>query len=399
MQVLRNIIWVLLAIAGIISCRKQDDYKNYLNGGEILYTGKADSVQVHPGRNRVELYWLLISDPTIVRSKVYWNNHADSTEVAISRTAGIDTIRLLISNLAERTYDFEIINYDKVGHASMKAHTIGTVYGTTYESALLNRGINNAEWTENEAHITWSDVDSATGVLGMQLRYTDADNKLHDTLIPAVMEGQMSTWANYPSNTPFEYRTMYRPDTLAIDTFYTDWEAKTLKEDITLAYLRNPGGPFLRDPSKPSDWRWGQLADWTYNAAAGQRYTYDAINGTANACLTLWIYWDGTLTNGKIYQTVTLPAGEYSFNATISNIDATLEATYVAVAEGSSLPDVENIATAAGYYKLKDNNDKLATVPFTLTQTTTVTLGFVATMISPSDQSLRVSRVNLVRYK
>src|SRR4051794_12345471 len=107
MQVLRNITWVLLAIAGIISCRKQDDYKKFLTGGEILYTGKAGSVQVHPGRNRVELYWLLLSDPTIVRSKVYWNNHTDSTEVAINRTAGIDTIRLLISNLAERTYDFE----------------------------------------------------------------------------------------------------------------------------------------------------------------------------------------------------------------------------------------------------------------------------------------------------
>ena len=57
---------------------------------------------------------------------------------------------------------------------------------------------------------------------------------------------------------------------------------------------------------------------------------------------------------------------------TISNIDATLEATYVTVAEGSTLPDVENI---------------------------TVTLGFVATMASPENQSLRVSRVNLIRYQ
>jgi hypothetical protein len=213
------------------------------------------------------------------------------------------------------------------------------------------------------------------------------------------MEGQETIWGNYPANTAFRYRTLYRPDTLAIDTFYTGWETKTLKEDVTLAYLKNPGSPFLADASKPGDWRWGQLADWSYNAAAGQRYTYDAINGTNNACLTLWIYYDGTLSNGKISQTITLPAGEYRFEATISNIDATLEATYVTVAEGNALPDIENIGTATGYYQLKDNTDKQASVPFTLTQSTTVTVGFVATMVSPSDQSLRVSRVNLIRYK
>jgi hypothetical protein len=399
MQVLRNITWGLLAIAGILSCRKQDDYKKFLAGGEILYTGKADSVQVHPGRNRVELYWLLISDPTIVSSKVYWNNHNDSTEMTIRRTAGIDTIRLLINNLEERTYDFEIVNYDKLGHASMKAQVVGTVYGPLYQSALLNRGISAAEWENQEARIAWSDVDSSTGVTGMQLRYTDAGNRLHDTLIPALTDGQVTVWGNYPSGTALQYRTLYRPDTLAIDTFYTDWETKTLKEDVTLTYLKNPGGPFLLDPSKPGDWRWGQLADWNYNSEAGKRYTYDALNGTNNACLTLWIYYDGTLTNGKIYQTTTLPAGSYGFQATISNIDATLEATYVTVAEGSTLPDVENIAAAAGYYKLKDNTDKLATVPFTLTQPATVTLGFVATMASPENQSLRVSRVNLIRYQ
>jgi hypothetical protein len=115
--------------------------------------------------------------------------------------------------------------------------------------------------------------------------------------------------------------------------------------------------------------------------------------------MTLWIWDNGVLTNGKIYQTVTLPAGEYVLEATVSNIDNSLEATYLAVAAGSALPNVDNITTALGYGQFTDNSNKLVSASFTLPSSATITLGVVGYMASPAEQTIRISKIRLVKNK
>jgi hypothetical protein len=399
MKLLQAIYCLLLATGIIASCKKADDFKKYVEGGEIIYTAKADSARVYAGRKRVQLYWLLLSDPTITKSKIFWKNHTDSLEIAVQRTTLIDTMRVIINNLAEGNYDFEIYNYDKDGNSSVKVAVSGTVYGDMYAAALLNRGVVEAELINDTAEITWSDADSTTGIIGMQLKYTDVNNRAHDTVLKAVYKDQVTSLPNLMPGSPVQYHTLYKPASLAIDTFAANYAHLSVKADVTAIYIKNSGAPFLLDNSQSSNWRFGQLADWQYNDEARDRYTYDAINGANNACMTLWIWDNGVLTNGKIYQTVTLPAGEYEFSATVSNIDNSLEATYLTVATGNALPNVSDISTALGSGQFTDNSNKSVSASFTLPTATTVTLGVVGSMANPAEQTIRISEVKLVKYK
>lgn len=139
------------------------------------------------------------------------------------------------------------------------------------------------------------------------------------------------------------------------------------------------------------------MKDWQYNAEAEKNGTYDNIGGTGR--LTLWIWDNGPITNGKIYQTFTLPAGEYRFEAEASNIDNTLENTWLLVAAGNTLPDVEQVNTALGSARFVNNNNKYASAAFTLTAQTTVTVGFTGTLSNPSQQTIRINKVLLIRDK
>lgn len=396
MRTLSYIIGCLLILS---ACSKQDDYKRFIKNGEILYTGKADSLQIHPGRDRIELYWLLIADPKVSKSKIYWNNRKDSAIIDIKRTEGIDTIRFLIEHLEERAYSFEVYNFDKEGRISVRSEVTGFAYGHLYEDALLNRPHGMVEVKNGTATIPWVNADTTQGIIGMQLQYTTSDHILHDTIIHVIPESQVTKLDNYLSGSNFRYRTLYLPDPLAIDTFYAAFVTTGVKEDLTAKYIVNPGAPFIRDPAHMPDGRFGQLQGWQYNSEAGRNGTYDEIGGNKNGMLTLWIWDNGPIINGKIYQTFTLQPGDYRFEADIANIDNSLENTFLVVAAGNQLPDVEQMNTALGSAKLSNNSHKYVSAAFSLTTATTVTVGFTGTLTSPAEQTLRVNKVLLIKDK
>src|SRR3546814_5891410 len=74
---------------GLNACSEMDDtYDGFLKEGEIIYVQGADSLVIRPGYKRVELSWLALSDPTVTKAMVYWNNGRDSVEVPINKTTG-----------------------------------------------------------------------------------------------------------------------------------------------------------------------------------------------------------------------------------------------------------------------------------------------------------------------
>ncbi len=264
-------------------------------------------MRVHPGRNRVQVSWLLIADPKVALSKLYWNNRKDSAIIPINRTKGVDTIRYIIDNLEERIYEFEVINYDKAGNVSMTSRAAGLAYGQLYESSLLNRSYETIQARLGKTDIKWNDVDSADGIHSLEVRYTQKGGRIVDTIVKSISEQMVTSLPDLAANTKIEYRTRYLPDTLAIDTFLTDWQIYQMEPelDLSVEVFKNPGWPFRRVGS--GDDRFGQIADWNTNAEAARNGTTDQINGADNRYLTLWIWDNGTITNGKIWQTVTLP--------------------------------------------------------------------------------------------
>lgn len=375
----KNLLYgLLLTLVGfcLSSCSKSDDYKKYLEGGEITYPGKIDSVIVYSGKERVYVTGLFIADPKVAKLKVFWNNRQDSTEFAINRTQGVDTLKLMIP-VIEGVHNFEFITFDNQGNKSLSVYKTGVSYGARYFSGLINRPYYTADYFAGDENttISWGGIDLTSGATFTEVQYTNTEGKLV-TQRDSIGFGE-SVLKNYLPGEPLRYRTVFVPDTLSIDTFYTNYATNVLPR---LAYLRNIDFPFQR-----SSWdgaRWGIPASWTVNAAAKNAgsNTYGGYElRSGSGVLSLEGGWGlPGVTNGKIYQTTNLQAGRY--RVTINAVDRGASGTvYFAAAEGTSLPDQAGLASGAiAYVNCATSGNHV--LEFTLTEAKRLTLGFVGNM-------------------
>lgn len=225
---LKYCLIVLVFSTIFLACSKMEDtYKEFVKGGEIYYPGKAEELTVYPGRNRMALSWLLTSDPKISKTVVFWNNRADSVVIPVKRTSGVDTIRRTIPSLPEGTYSFEVYTYDAKGNRSVKVETIGNTYGNNYDISLVNRPIESAKMqssTSTIALISWYPASSQ--LLGMDLRYKNAMGDSVSRYIHA--DSLKTTLTNFTKGNAFIYRSLFKPEPKAIDTFYTNFESQTI---------------------------------------------------------------------------------------------------------------------------------------------------------------------------
>jgi hypothetical protein len=388
------LLFVLTAFI-ISACSKMDDYKKkYEPNGPIIYPGKLDSVQLFSGRNRILLTGLFTSDPKIIKYRVYWNSKQDSIEVPVTRTSGVDTVKLLIPALPEGVMTFEIRTYDNAGHISIPVTLAGNVYGSLYQNSLINRGIAKAELqNDGSALINWADVNADDGLISMRIKYTDAASKQHDTLITSVSAGLSTSLPKFKAGTSISYSTAFKPNKTAIDTFYVDYQTHSVKAEVTSIYLSNVSSPFQR---ATFDGRWGTLAaPWITNAAAKNKdngvnggYSSDA-GGVIN-----WETWNNSpVVDGILYQPTSspLPAGEYTvlFDA-YSEVQANSTVYCVAAAGGNGLPVLANLSTALGSVgmyngvpvgKTGPSSRETRSFTFKLTSPQVVSIGFLGNMV------------------
>lgn len=380
------------------SCTKEDDYKKFTEGGEIAYTGKLDSVTIYSGKNRVIIRGLFLADPKVTKCVIYWNNGADSVAIPVTRTQNVDTLTVELKNLIEGVHNFIIYTYDNLGNQSVPTYKAGRVYGDRYSGTLLNRPINNA--FTDEAGLTlidWGAMDRLSGIFATDMTYTDASNQQHTIRIP--IDSVATRLNDFKEKTSIQFRTLFRPDTLSVDTFYTTYTTKYIPKfsqtDLTTTYIKN-AGPNVRYSSINSTNRWGVLADWTTNSAINNASGFGSLelrSGVGN--ISMEAGWGlPNVTNGKIYQTITLPAGTYRFRIDMTEFN-TGGTRFICVAAGTTLPDVSAVTSnSLGFANLESR-----VVEFTLEETTQVSIGFVATLTAPSGGGI-YSKVKSVKlYK
>ncbi|NSL90381.1 DUF4998 domain-containing protein [Chitinophaga sp. Mgbs1] len=237
---IRGAVWLLAVAAGFAACSKMDDtYRDFLQGGEIIYTGKVDSLRAYPGRNRVLLAWALVSDPKITRCRVYWNQGHDSSEIAVRRSGGVDQVQLLLGGMAENTYTFQVYTYDNAGHSSVREETIANVYGDVYLSTLSNRPVRSAKYdaAKKEATIWWYGVNNQAvsvevnyiNTAGAAATIIQVADSIPDNPRDAPEFRARLKLPDYKAGTAFSFRTAYKPVKFAIDTFYTAYETQGIQ--------------------------------------------------------------------------------------------------------------------------------------------------------------------------
>lgn len=216
----------ILLLIFTASCSKMNEtYHDFWDDGQIIYPASPDSLRAFSGRNRIQLQWLNIGDPTLRKAVVYWNNHSDSLTIPIEKGVDInsDTVSVLIDPLAEGAYSFDIYTCDKYGNRSVVANTIGKVYGDTYSKSLLSRLVMNNSFLDDSLHIQWGDPADNTSI-GTEVVYTDTEGQERHRIV--APDADTTLILDYDENVSkfFEYRTLFRPDSAAIDTFYTAFD-------------------------------------------------------------------------------------------------------------------------------------------------------------------------------
>ncbi|WP_008585526.1 DUF4998 domain-containing protein [Niabella soli] len=225
-----------LFLTMLFSCGKMNsNYADFVKNGEIVYSGRPDSLTAFSGDNRVLLRWMLVSDPKIVQCKVFWNNKTDSLVIPVTRSAGVDTINAMVNKLPEGLYAFQVFAYDGVGHSSVKSEVTAASYGDTYAQSIFNRSLKGVTKSKDGKTVYLSWFGAGQQAVVVELQYTNST----DQLVTLYLKGLLSERGNpigfatadtitgYKPGTSFKFRTGFAPTKTAIDTFYTDYKTVT----------------------------------------------------------------------------------------------------------------------------------------------------------------------------
>lgn len=357
---------LVIFITGIMGCDSsmQSPYEDFIKDGEIVYPSKVDSLTVLSGNNRMMVQFLKPDDPTISKARIYWKNKQDSIDVAIDQSQ--DTVNVLIDSLKkEGTYAIDIHLFDKNGNISIGKSAIGHVYGNNYSNSISSRPTSEVSLKvsgNRSILIDW--VPSSSEAIGTEITYVDSTDSEKDIFVPNdSIQTEIFDLRDLDMSN-LEYKTLFKPEPTAIDTFYASIRSAELENIL----LRNSEKPF---EASEFDGTWGIPAYWFVNEAAKNR---GDLGGIKNNKLGLKDSSEDVI-NGKIYKTMNLPSGNYSLEVDFKKF-VSLDEHYIAVAEGDSLPNTAEMDSQALAYTGFGNPQ----VNFSLSQQTKITLGFVVTM-------------------
>lgn len=373
----KNIIYICLLIGLLAACSKSDDYKERFiaNGGEIIYVGKVDSLRIKSGNRRVLVNALISPDPKVTFCRIYWDNKADSVSVPIVHSAKADTLNRILTGLQEGRHTFEVVTFDASGNRSVTVTASGAVYGERYEASLSNRPVLSGELLPSgNTSIVWGEFDLSSGARASVVSYTKTDGSTAAVTSPVTE--MTTTLPAYKAGSKYTYRTVYVPDSASIDTFYTASSAGMgVKTEITSQYVKN-AGPNFKNSAGGTD-RWRTPADWVTTADvrnANGIGGLDAGSWLPSVALSMEAGWGlPAVNNGKIYQTLTLPAGKYTLEALMGDCSDAGE-KYLVIAKGAGLADIGQVATSSLVYKSMVRN-VTNTLTFELTAATEITIG------------------------
>lgn len=214
--------YLLVCVLLLVACsKKPTDYREFLNGTELVYPGKVSNAQALPGDGRLQLIWQPSPDQSIVKYTIFWNNSADSLTINSTTHNTSDTVRCTIPGLSEYVYSFIIYSYDDKGNRSVATEINNArVYGNVYKASLHNRLPDVQPYT----------INSDNSVI---LRFTTPDTVNINTAVKYTNQGGVETTValspvddslkltDYKFGTPVVYQSSYIPVTGALDTFYT----------------------------------------------------------------------------------------------------------------------------------------------------------------------------------
>lgn len=169
--------------------------------------------------------------------------------------------------------------------------------------------------------------------------------------------------------------------------------------DVSAYALKNYIQPFVAADGAPTE-DWTIPAAWIVNEAAKNKQNGETkVGGLQNNTIVMQAAngWDNpfvSITNGKIYQTIALPAGNYQLTVTFKEYFVNGGDLFLVVNKGTDLPDIENGALVNSTDVCASENSAFdgdhgsggtVKLTFSLSEQSEVSIGFVATFSSANN--------------
>lgn len=232
----RNIVLGICSLLLLIgACTPMDHYySDLIEGGNRVYTGKADSLWALSGKDRIRMMWISPPDPTADQIRVFWNNGQDSISEPIENQG--DTGQVNIAGLSESVHTFNVLTIGNDGNRSLPVEIQAEVFGDTYQSTLRNRVLRQAVMTPDSTSISWHEELSET-LVKTDVYYQDKTGGQRQFSIPRQTND--TTLYDIDSAEDISFQSFFLPVPSAIDTFETEITMANLSDyqlrQLTLA--------------------------------------------------------------------------------------------------------------------------------------------------------------------
>lgn len=221
MKRIYSLVVFVISVLFFTSCDDfMDVHKEYIEGGEIIYAPKPDSVNFIAGEGRILFNCRTYNAPNVRSVDVYWNDRLDSLIIPVELSTGYDSISVILDNMEEKSYTFNIQTTDNFGHKSLFVTSFGTSYGDVYRATLNDRGIKSLSLSDKEGTIEW--YSAPMHLVRNEIRYIKNDGSQTTVKISSI--DNLAKLPDVKPGSTFEYRSLYIPEEVAIDTFATAWK-------------------------------------------------------------------------------------------------------------------------------------------------------------------------------
>ena len=221
---MKRIYCLAVFVASVLSFTSCDDFmdvhKEYIEGGEIIYAPKPDTINFIAGKGRILFNCRTYNAPNVRSIDIYWNDGLDSLIVPVELKTGYDSISVILDNMEEKSYTFDVRTTDNFGHKSLYLTDFGTSYGEIYQSRLSDRRIKTVSLSDKGGTVIWFFVPN--NLISSEIRYTKNDGSQSVAITPSTKNEVLLP--DIKPDSSIEYRSLFIPEAEAIDTFATSWK-------------------------------------------------------------------------------------------------------------------------------------------------------------------------------
>ncbi len=277
---MKKFFTILMFAVALVSCGRQDTvYKPFVKEGGYIYPAKPIELKATSGYQRILLEWDAPMDPSIRTTKLFWDNYSDSLVFSASDYQD-GSLQVWVTDLDDRSYTFDVVNYDAAGHKSLATEITTTPFGESWLLSHAERSFVIAKMDGDDAVVTMS--KSTDEMVATKFRYKMTDG----TVVESDYLGPEETELHLPNalrGKKIEFKSAFLPAN-GIDTvWFMSWQ-----------------------PSKTPIFSKLDTQNWTVEATKGQvysTYTADKIFDGVIASANRW-HSSRTASTAKVFPKV-----------------------------------------------------------------------------------------------